>query len=295
VSEHPVPDGPPRGWRLAVFRLCRLVAVGASRAYLPGRVAGRQHLPAEGPYILAPVHRSYVDWLVVARVTRRRLRYITKDEVFRWAWLSRFIQLLGAFPVHRGTADREAFKRSIGALEGGEPLVLFPEGTRRSGLTVEPVLDGAAYLALRAGVPIVPVGIGGSERRMPRGSAFPRPGRVSIVIGEPLRPPGQGTPVAGAAASAPSHAGRVSRTATRALSAELRARIQECFDRAQQELGLAVATAEQLAEAGIAGAARDQHHTLLEGARTDADVAGGGSDSPGIVVDGEPGAPEEGN
>jgi 1-acyl-sn-glycerol-3-phosphate acyltransferase len=185
------------------------------------------------------VHRSYVDWLIVARVTRRRLRFITKDEVFRWEWLSRFIQLLGAFPVHRGTADREAFNRSVDILEGGEPLVLFPEGTRRSGQVVQPVLDGAAYLALRAGVPVVPVGIGGTERRMPRGSAFPRPGRVKIVIGPPLRPP---------AASA---GGRVPRSATRELSAELRARIQESFDRAQLRLGYPVASPEQLATAGI--------------------------------------------
>lgn len=238
-------EGPPRGWRRLLFRLCRTIAMALSCAYFPGGVEGIEHLPAEGPYILAPVHRSYVDWLIVARVTRRRLRFITKDEVFRWEWLSRFIQLLGAFPVHRGSADREAFNRSVGALEGGEPLVLFPEGTRRSGLVVQPLLDGAAYLALRAGVPIVPVGIGGTERRMPRGSAFPRPGRVKIVIGPPLAAGGGGS------------AGRVQRSATRELSAQLRGRIQECFDRAQLRLGYPVASPEQLAAAGIKSAAGD--------------------------------------
>ena len=261
--------GPPRGWRAVLFRVCRTIAVGSSCAYLPGAVVGRDRLPTEGAYVLAPVHRSYVDWLVVARVTRRRLRYITKDAVFRWAWLGRFIEILGAFPVHRGTADREAFKRSIGALEGGEPLVLFPEGTRRSGVTVEPVLDGAAYLALRAGVPIVPVGIGGTERRMPRGSVFPRPGRIRIVIGETLDP----ADYVSAGNEARHGMQRVPRSATRLLSAELRARIQECFDRAQQDLGLPVATADELAAAGIGGKARD----------------------PGTAGDGEPGAPEEGN
>lgn len=243
-------EGPPRGWHRLLFRVCRLIAMALSCTYFPGGVEGLEHLPVEGPYILAPVHRSYVDWLIVARVTRRRLRFITKDEVFRWPWLSRFIQLLGAFPVHRGSADREAFNQSLGALAGGEPLVLFPEGTRRSGLVVQPLLDGAAYLALRAGVPIVPVGIGGTERRMPRGSAFPRPGRVKIVIGPPLQ---TASAVAGAAGSG----GRVPRSATRDLSAQLRARIQECFDRAQLRLGQAVASREQLAAAGITGGAGD--------------------------------------
>jgi 1-acyl-sn-glycerol-3-phosphate acyltransferase len=294
VSDRTAPEGPPRGWRLALFRVCQFIAVGASRAYFPGGVVGREHLPEKGPYVLAPVHRSYVDWLIVARVTRRRLRYITKDAVWKWAWLGRFIEILGAFPVHRGTADREAFKRSIGALEGGEPLVLFPEGTRRSGLTVEPLLDGAAYLALRAGVPVVPVGIGGTERRMPRGAAFPRPGRVRIVIGEQLVPADFVRPAGRDVPPGTSHAGRVPRSATRLLSAELRSRIQECFDRAQQDLGLAVATAEQRAAAGIGGP-NDKDNALVEGARRDPDVAGAGSDEPGTVVDGEPGAPDEGN
>lgn len=275
-ENHP-PDGPPRGWHRLLFLVCRAIAVGASCAYFPGGVEGLEHLPADGAYVLAPVHRSYVDWLVVARVTRRRLRYISKDAVFRWRWLSRFIELLGAFPVHRGTADREAFHRSVGALEGGEPLVLFPEGTRRTGLVVEPLLDGAAYLALRAGVPVVPVGIGGTERRMPRGSAFPRPGRVKIVIGPPLRPGG-------------SPGGRVSRAATRQLSAELRGRIQECFDRAQMRLGFPVASADQLAEAGI---------TTAGGRQRSADngtaPAGGPSDDTGAAAADAPGTHDEGS
>jgi 1-acyl-sn-glycerol-3-phosphate acyltransferase len=179
--------------------------------------------------------------------------------------------------VHRGTADREAFNRSVGALEGGEPLVLFPEGTRRTGLVVEPLLDGAAYLALRAGVPIVPVGIGGTERRMPRGSAFPRPGRVKIVIGPPLRPAG-------------AQGGRVSRAATRQLSAELRVRIQECFDRAQMRLGFPVASAEQLAEAGIT-APGGRRRTVTTGTAP----AGGPSDETGGGGDDASASPDEGS
>jgi 1-acyl-sn-glycerol-3-phosphate acyltransferase len=192
------------------------------------------------------VHRSYVDWLVVARVTRRRLRYIAKDSLWRSKPLGSFIDLLGAFPVHRGTADREAFHKCLEVLEAGEPLVLFPEGTRRNGAVVQPVLDGAAYLALRANAPIVPVGIGGSERRMPKGSAFPRPGRIYIVVGEPIDP----AEWAGSKAAL-RPGGRVPRSATRALSSAVRWNVQVCFDKAQARLGIPVASTEELTAAGV--------------------------------------------
>jgi 1-acyl-sn-glycerol-3-phosphate acyltransferase len=270
--------GPPTGWRLLVFHICRSIAMALSCSYFPGKVEGLEHLPRQGAYLLAPVHRSYVDWLIVARVTRRRMRYIGKDAVWRWAWLGRFLELLGGFPVHRGTADREALNRSIGALQGGEPLVLFPEGSRRAGPVVEPLLDGAAYLALRANVPIVPVGLGGTERRMPKGSYFPRPGRVKIVIGPPILPEGG------------EQGGRVSRGATRRLSAELRLRIQECFDRAQMRMGYPVATPEQLAEAGI-GASADGGIASSKGTAP----AGGPSDGTSEVASAGQDALDEGD
>ena len=71
-------------------------------------MTGAEHLPAEGPFIVAPVHRSYVDWLIVARITRRRLRYIVKEEVWKSKLVGRLLEMLGAFPVNRSGADREA-------------------------------------------------------------------------------------------------------------------------------------------------------------------------------------------
>lgn len=216
---------PPSRAALAFYRACWLVAMALSRAYFPGRVHGRENLPREGAFILAPVHRSYADWLIVARVTTRRLRYIVKAEVWKSRLVGRFIELLGAFPVQRSVADREAFRRALEVLEGGEPLVLFPEGTRRRGPLVEDLREGAAYLALRAGVPIVPVGIGGSERAMPRGALVPRPSRVEVVVGEPIVPP----PLSGE---------RVPRSVARTLTSEVQAAIQKSFDEACRLAGL---------------------------------------------------------
>jgi 1-acyl-sn-glycerol-3-phosphate acyltransferase len=205
---------------LALYAVCRFVAVGLTRALFPGRVVGAEHLPKSGPYILAPVHRSNLDWIIVARVTRRRLRYIVKDQVWRVRPLGRFIELLGAFPVHRESADRESMRKAIGVLAAGEPLVIFPEGTRRFGPTVGELREGTAYLALRAGVPILPVGIAGSDRALPKGRHVIRPTRVTLVIGEALQPPPS---LSTAGADAPGgHSGRVPRSVNRALTEELR-------------------------------------------------------------------------
>jgi 1-acyl-sn-glycerol-3-phosphate acyltransferase len=116
-------------------------------------------------------------------------------------------------------------RRCVEILAGGEPLVIFPEGTRRSGPVVVELHEGAAYLATRMGVPIVPVGIGGSERAMPKGARVPRPAKIHLVIGEPI------TPVWEAAE------GRAPRRAVRELAGRLQNELQRLFDQAQARAG----------------------------------------------------------
>ncbi|HKH87276.1 MAG TPA: lysophospholipid acyltransferase family protein [Acidimicrobiales bacterium] len=241
------PSPPPSRGDIVLYRVVRAIAVGVSRLYLPGRVLGRDNLPREGAFILAPVHRSYVDWLIVARVTTRRMRYIAKAEIWKSKIVGRMLEALGVFPVNRSGADREALERCGAVLVGGEPLVMFPEGTRRSGRDVVDLREGVAYLALRAGVPVVPVGIGGSEQSMPRGSVVPRPRRVDVVVGKPIWPPPRGVDPAGATAAAAGDGTepvgeavgekrhvRVSRRATREFSDQVGAGIQEAFDEARR-------------------------------------------------------------
>jgi 1-acyl-sn-glycerol-3-phosphate acyltransferase len=205
------------------YAFVRSLVVGFSRTFWRLQVEGTEHVP-DGPFILSPVHRSNIDTPLVAAVTRRPLRYMGKDAMRKYGWSAWFFTSLGGFPVHRATADREALKKCMAVLEGGEPLVLFPEGTRRSGPVVEDVFDGAAYVALRTGVPIVPVGIGGSEQAMPKGAKFIHPVRVRMVVGEPLRPP------------ATEGGARAPRRAVRELTVELQKRLQHLFDEAQAKV-----------------------------------------------------------
>jgi 1-acyl-sn-glycerol-3-phosphate acyltransferase len=136
----------------------------------------------------------------------------------------KLFSFLGAFPVHRGTADREALRTSIEVIKNGEPLVIFPEGTRQFGPEVQPLFEGAAYVASRTGVPVVPVGIGGSERAMPKGSKMIKPVRVHLVIGAPLRPE-------------VGESGRSSRRQVKELTDRLHVELQRLFDDARKKAG----------------------------------------------------------
>ncbi len=133
----------------------------------------------------------------MALVTPRRLRYMGKESLWKGRFGAWFLTALGGFPVKRGTADREALRACQEVLERGEPLVLFPEGTRQFGPETQHFFDGAAFLACRTGAPIVPVGLGGTEAAMPKGSKMVHPVKMTIVIGEPLVPATRSRPTAG--------------------------------------------------------------------------------------------------
>ena len=208
-----------------LYVVARAIVVGFTRAFTRMRVEGADRVPRTGAFVLAPVHRSYIDTPIAAAVTRRRLRFMGKDTLWKWKAPGWVLSALGGFPVSRGSADREAFMRAVMVLQAGEPLVLFPEGERKSGPVVQPLFQGAAYVAVKAGVPVVPVGIGGSERVMPKGVRFPRPRKVVVMVGEPLQPPLN------------ANGGRAPRNAVRDLSDQLFTELQRLFDAADVAAG----------------------------------------------------------
>jgi 1-acyl-sn-glycerol-3-phosphate acyltransferase len=220
VDVHP----PTRLERLS-YGIVRGAFFGLAKAYFRLEIRGAEHVPAHGPFVLAPVHRSNLDFILVATVRRPRMRYMGKASIWKSKALGRFVSMLGAFPVHRGTADRESLRTCLEVIENGEPLVMFPEGTRRSGDTIEDLFDGPAYVAARAGVPLVPVGVGGSDAAMPVGAKFIKPHKIVLVVGPPIYPPaGDGS-------------GRVKRRVVREMTAQLRDEVQLLYDEARRLAG----------------------------------------------------------
>ncbi len=203
-----------------IYRFLRLLVHWINRVAFRTTVDGADQVPASGPVIIAPVHRSFIDFFVASEVTRRKLHYMAKDSLWDNGLLARILPSVGAFPVHRESADRESLRRAQQVLEAGEVLILFPEGERRTGPVVQDLHEGVAFLAARTGATVVPVGIGGSASVMPKGKKLPRPRHIHLVVGAPLPPPER------------TGSGRIPRSRLHRLTAELTASIQDLYDRA---------------------------------------------------------------
>lgn len=206
------------------YRVALAIVETFCRLFWRLEVIGAERVPAEGAFVLAPVHRSNVDTLIAACVTHRRMRFMAKDSMWSFAPVGWLLSSLGGFPVHRGMPDREALRVCEETLAAGEPVVLFPEGGRRHGPAVTDLFDGPSFLACRQQVPLVPVGIGGSERAMPKGAGWLRPVKITMIVGEPLSPPG---------GHGAGRASRVSRQAVKELTAALTVSVQKLYDEAE--------------------------------------------------------------
>jgi 1-acyl-sn-glycerol-3-phosphate acyltransferase len=201
--------------RTFVYRLFATLVSALARLLFRPSVVGAENIPLEGPVLIAPIHRSNVDFALTLFISKRKAFFMAKDSLFHVPLLAPLISHLGAFPIRRGTADRESMAHSEAVLRQGHVLVLFPEGTRQEGRDVAPLHDGAMFLASRTGATVVPVGIGGSDRAMPKGAKLPRPSKIKIVVGEPIDPP--------------SSDGRVRRSALAAKSEELRTALEKVY------------------------------------------------------------------
>lgn len=174
------------------YRLVWLVFYVPLRLYFRLTFIGRENVP-EGAHILSGNHASYLDPALLALSGYRPVHYMAKSELFEHsAWFTWLLRQVRAFPIRRGTPDRQAIATASALLEAGRRVGIFPEGTRADVDVADggfgAAFGGAALVALRSDVPIVPVGIAGTDKAMPRGSIWIRPARVRIVFGDPLTP-----------------------------------------------------------------------------------------------------------
>lgn len=183
---------PSRGEGSPAWGLARAVKATAGRLLVRLyrlRVTGAENVPATGA-ILAGNHVSHLDPALLWSISPRPARFVAKAELWEIGPLGWLLERLWAFPVKRASADREMISTATRLLEAGELLGMFPEGTRSRDDADElgPAHGGVAFLALRAGVPVVPVGIAGTEAALPPGAKMLRLVPVSIVIGQPVWP-----------------------------------------------------------------------------------------------------------
>ncbi|MBR1581229.1 MAG: 1-acyl-sn-glycerol-3-phosphate acyltransferase [Selenomonadaceae bacterium] len=148
------------------------------------RVIGRENLPAEGAIILAANHMSNWDPPLLATFLERKVNYMAKEELFANKIFATAITNLGAFPVKRETADRNAIKRALALLKAGKCLGLFPEGTRSKTGELGKAEAGVGLIAAMSKAPVLPAAIIGTNKIFSSGKFFPR---LTVIYGRPIK------------------------------------------------------------------------------------------------------------
>lgn len=176
------------------YTLGRTIITPLARVVYRPRVEGKQNVPRTGPVIFASNHLSFIDSIAIPVAAPRQVHFLAKSSYFEGTglsgWLSRqFFTSIGAIPVRRGAgqAALDALDQQRVLLESGSAVALYPEGTRSVDGRLYKGRTGVAFLALQTGAPVVPVGLTGTDKVMPKGAKMPSlKHRVSVKFGEPL-------------------------------------------------------------------------------------------------------------
>ncbi|UBH23916.1 1-acyl-sn-glycerol-3-phosphate acyltransferase [Micrococcus porci] len=178
---------------MATSEQLRRAVAGAIRLSCRPHVRGLEHVPPEGPFIVASNHLSFVDSVILQALCPRPVGFFAKAEYFEAPGLRgraqrRFFEAVGSIPVRRGeqAASVAALEDLVALLDGGHGVGIYPEGTRSRDGRLYRGRTGAAWLALTTGAPVVPVGLRGTERLQPPGTNGFRPHRFTVEMGEPL-------------------------------------------------------------------------------------------------------------
>lgn len=160
-----------------------------ARIYWRIQLEGIQHIPTDGPLIIAPNHVTYADPVLVSLPIHLRVHFMAWDGLFKVPGLSWVIRRLRAFPVQLESADPRSTREAVRLLQTGQSVMIFPEAGRSPDGRLQRFRPGAFRLASSLQVPVLPVTILGGHDSWPPGRVLPRPGKLSIVYHPVILPP----------------------------------------------------------------------------------------------------------
>jgi 1-acyl-sn-glycerol-3-phosphate acyltransferase len=175
---------PSRLWYEFLKRVLQLVAILGYRV----RHSGLHHIPPEGGVLVVSNHQSHFDPPLVGIGCPRRMNYVSRDTLFRFAPLGWLLSSVDSIPIDREGIGLGGIKESLKRLKRGEMVLIFPEGTRSADGEIHPFRPGFTALAVRSKAAILPVAIDGAFAAWPRWKKFPGLGRIRVHFGEPILP-----------------------------------------------------------------------------------------------------------
>ena len=168
------------------YWFCWWILRGLFLVYFRWRVVGEKRIPLTGPVILASNHASFLDPPLIGGSTPREASFLARESLFRFPVLGAFIRSINALPVDREGKSPKGLKTILDRLAKGNPVVLFPEGTRTGDGALLPARSGVGLAVVKSGAPVVPIRIFGSFESYSRKMWFPRPSRIAVVYGNPI-------------------------------------------------------------------------------------------------------------
>ncbi|MFB9238818.1 lysophospholipid acyltransferase family protein [Plantactinospora siamensis] len=179
---------------MLVHHSTRLIVAPLARLLFRPTVEGRAHVPRRGPVILAANHISALDSIIIPLVAPRPVAFLAKQEYYlrpglKGRVLRTCLTGVDAIPVPRAgyRSAQAALELALDVLARGRAFGIHPEGSRSRDGRIYRGRTGVAWLALTSGAPVVPVAVLGTDRIQPVGARLPRPGRITVRFGPPLR------------------------------------------------------------------------------------------------------------
>lgn len=166
-----------------------LVVSPLLHTYFRLKIYGAEKVPQSGGLIAVSNHASYFDPPILSNCVGRPVAFMAKEELFKIPVFKQGIELYGAYPVKRSRGDRMALKAAFNAIESGWIAAIFLQGTRAADARITDPKLGAAWIAAKAQVPLLPVSLWGTEKIMTKGSSVPKPVPLTVRIGDLIEPP----------------------------------------------------------------------------------------------------------